>query len=316
LNTRIFYVTDVHGSEVCFNKFLSAATFYKADVVILAGDITGKMIVPIVQKPDNTFSSWFMGGERSAKSEQEVKEIEKAIRDSGYYPFRITPEELAKLESDKKNVDAFFTKVMVENAERWVKTAEEKLKGTKVKCFISPGNDDRWEIDQALNRSDFIVNPEMKVVHVDDHHEMITMGLTNHTPWHSPREFDEDYLLKKLEGMIFQLENKENAIFNLHCPPIGTGIDSAPKLDGTLKPVSMAGQTVMISAGSTATRDVILKHQPLVGLHGHIHESRGVVNLSRTKCFNPGSEYGTGILRGLILNLTEKKINSYLFTSG
>lgn len=316
MNTRVFYVTDVHGSEVCFRKFLSAATFYKADVVILAGDITGKMIVPIVQKPDNTFSSWFMGSERTARTEQEVTEVEKAIRDSGYYPFRITPEELAKLESDKKNVDAFFTKVMVENVARWIRTAEEKLKGTNVKCFISPGNDDRWDIDEALNSSDLITNPEMKVVDIDNHHEMITMGLTNHTPWNSPREFDEEYLQAKLEGMISQLQHKENAIFNAHCPPIGTGIDSAPKLDETLKPVSMAGQTVMISAGSTATRDAILKHQPLVGLHGHIHESRGVVTLSRTKCFNPGSEYGTGILRGLILNLGEKKINSYLFTSG
>lgn len=316
MNTRIFYVTDVHGSEMCFNKFLSAATFYKADVVILAGDITGKMIVPIVQRPDNTFSSWFMGAERVAKSEHEVAEIEKGIRDSGYYPFRITPEELAKLESKKENVDAFFTKVMVENVERWMRTAEEKLKGTKVECFISPGNDDRWEIDMALNSSDTIINPEMKVVDVDSNHEMITMGLTNHTPWHSPREFDEEYLLEKMEGMICQLDHKENAIFNLHCPPIRTGLDSAPKLDETLKPVSMAGQTVTISAGSTATRDAILKHQPLVGLHGHIHESRGVVMLSKTKCFNPGSEYGTGILRGLILNLGERKINSYLFTSG
>lgn len=316
MNTRIFYVTDVHGSEICFSKFLSAATFYKADVVILAGDITGKMIVPIVQKPDNTYSSWFMGGERVAKTEHEVVEIEKAIRDSGYYPFRITPEELAKLESDKNSVHDFFTKVMVENVERWVRTAEEKLKGTKIKCFISPGNDDRWEIDEPLNSSGFIINSEMKVVDVDSNHEMITMGLTNHTPWHSAREFDEEYLQEKLEGMISQLEHKENAIFNLHCPPIGTGIDSAPKLDETLKPVSMAGQTMMISAGSTATREAILKHQPLVGLHGHIHESRGVVTLRKTKCFNPGSEYGTGILRGLILNLGEEKTNSYLFTSG
>jgi Icc-related predicted phosphoesterase len=257
-----------------------------------------------------------MGSERLVKSEQELLEVEKAIRDSGYYPFRITPEELAKLESDKNNVDAFFTKVMVENVERWIRTAEEALKEKKIKCFISPGNDDRWAIDQPLNSSDYIVNPEMKVVNVDANHEMITMGLTNHTPWHSPREFDEECLAEKLDSLISQLDNKQNAIFNIHCPPIGTGIDSAPKLDETLKPVSMAGQTVMISAGSTATRDAILKHQPLVGLHGHIHESRGVVTLAKTKCFNPGSEYGSGVLRGLILNLGEKKINSYLFTSG
>ena len=48
----------------------------------------------------------------------------------------------------------------------------------------------------------------------------------------------------------------------------------------------------MIHAGSTAVRASIEKHQPLVGLHGHIHESKGFVTLGRTLCLNPGSEYG------------------------
>lgn len=316
LNTRIFFVTDVHGSEICFNKFLSAATFYKPDVVILAGDITGKLIVPIVQKPDGTYSIWFMGGEKTVKTEQELAETEKAIRNSGYYTYRTTADVVANLESDKKNLDVLFTKVMVDNVERWVKFAEEKLKGTKVRVFISPGNDDRWEIDEALNKSNFIVNPELKVVNVDDHHEMITMGFTNHTPWNSSREFDEKYLAEKIDSMTSQIKDMSKAIFNLHCPPIDTGIDSAPKLDGTLKPVSMAGQVVMAPAGSSAVKEAIMKHQPLVGLHGHIHESRGIIPLGKTKCFNPGSEYGLGVLRGLILNLSEKGIKSYMFTSG
>lgn len=316
MNTRIFFVTDVHGSEVCFNKFLSAATFYKPDVVILAGDITGKLIVPIVQKPDGTYSVWFMGGEKTAKNEKELAEIERAIRNSGYYTYRTTASVVTNLESDKKNLDALFVKVMVENAERWVRLAEEKLKGTKVKVFISPGNDDKWEIDEPLTKSTFITDPEMKVVQVDDHHEMITLGFTNHTPWKSPREFDEEYLAEKIESLTSQVKDMSNAIFNLHCPPVDTGIDSAPKLDETLKPVSMAGQIVMSSAGSSAVKNAILRHQPLVGLHGHIHESRGVVPVGRTKCFNPGSEYGLGILRGLILNLSEKGVKSYMFTSG
>ena len=316
MNTRIFFVTDVHGSEVCFNKFLSAATFYKPDVVILAGDITGKLIVPIVQKADGTYSTWFMGSERTAKTEQEIAQVEKGIRNSGYYPYRTTLDVVTSLEGDKKNVDALFTKVMVENVERWIRFAGEKLKETKVRCFISPGNDDRWEIDEALGKSSMIANPELKVVNVDDYHEMITMGFANHTPWKSSREFDEGYLAEKIDAMASQVKDMKNAIFNLHCPPIDTGIDSAPKLDETLKPVSMAGQIVMASAGSSAVKNAILKYQPLVGLHGHIHESRGVVSVGKTRCFNPGSEYGAGILRGLILNLSEKGIKSYMFTSG
>lgn len=314
--TRVFFVSDIHGSEKCFRKFLSAGVFYKADVMILAGDLTGKMIVPIVEKPDGTFSTQFIGRQMMAKSEQELMEIENTIRNLGFYPFRTNPEELAILENNKNKLDSLFTKIMVENIERWIRIAEEKLKSTSVRCYISPGNDDRWEIDKALNSSDIIINPEDRVVEIDSHHEMITMGTTNRTPWDSPRELDEQDLREKLEALISKLEHKENAIFNFHCPPYGSGIDSAPKLDKTLKPITIAGQAVMAPAGSTAVRDVILEHQPLVGLHGHIHESRGVAKLGRTKCFNPGSEYGIGILRGLILNVSEKDVQSYLFTSG
>lgn len=316
MNTRIFYVTDLHGSEICFNKFVSAATFYKADVIINAGDLTGKMLVPISEKPDGTYSSWFMGSEVITKSEKEAADIELKIRNSGYYPFRTTPEELTVLDQDKKKLDDLFTKIMVDNVKRWVDFAAETLKGSKVKCFISPGNDDRWEIDKSLDSSDTIMNPELKVVDVDGYHEMISLGWANHTPWNSPREFDEDKLLAKMEELIAQLKHKENSIFNFHCPPYSTGIDSAPMLDSTKKPITSGGQVMMGPVGSTATRDVIMKHQPLVGLHGHIHESKGQVALGKTKCFNPGSEYGTGILKGLILNLSEKGIKSYIFTSG
>jgi len=205
---------------------------------------------------------------------------------------------------------------MVETVERWIQMAEERLRISEIKCFISPGNDDRWEVDVPLNRSKIITNPEEKVVELDQHHEMISLGLTNHTPWKSPREFNEEVLAERIDKMAANVKNMENCIFNLHCPPYGTVIDPAPKLDETLKPMLSGGQVVMTPAGSTAVRDAIKKYQPLAGLHGHIHESKGVAAIGRTKCFNPGSEYGEGVLRGLLVDLTEKGIKSYLFTSG
>ncbi len=316
MNTRVFFVTDVHGSERCFKKFLNAGKFYKANAVMLAGDITGKMIFPIVKQTDGTYLSSYAGSEIRSKSEAEVKDLEKSIRDSGFYPYRTDIGEMESLESDKKKVDQLFTRLMVETVERWVHMAEERLRGSGIKCFVSPGNDDRWEVDSPLNKSDFIVNPEEKVVELDKDHEMITLGLTNHTPWKSPREFDEEVLAERIEKMTVGIKNMTNCVFNLHCPPYGTVIDPAPKLDETLKPVISGGQVVMTPAGSTAVRDSIKKYQPLVGLHGHIHESKGVVAIGRTKCFNPGSEYGEGVLRGLLLDLSEKGIKSYLFTSG
>jgi Icc-related predicted phosphoesterase len=316
MNTRVFFVTDVHGSERCFKKFLNAGKFYKANAVMLAGDITGKMIVPIVKQTDGTCLSSYAGSDIRCKSESEVHDLEKSIRDSGYYPYLTEPNEMASLESDKSKVNQLFTKLMVDTVERWVQMAEERLHDTEIKCFISPGNDDRWEVDNALNKSKIIINPEEKVVELDPHHEMITLGWTNHTPWKSPREFEETELAERIGKMAGGVKNTDNCIFNLHCPPYGTLIDPAPKLDETLKPVLSGGQMVMAPAGSTAVLDAIKKYQPLAGFHGHIHESKGVVSIGRTKCFNPGSEYGEGVLRGLLVDLTENKMKSYMFTSG
>lgn len=288
MNIRIFFVTDVHGSERCFKKFLNAGKFYKANAVILAGDITGKMIVPVVKEPDGTYLSSYAGSELRPKSETEVQELEKLIRDSGFYPYRTNVEEMSSLEADKKKVNELFTKLMADTVERWVQMAEERLRDSGIKCFISPGNDDRWEIDVPLKKSRIIINPEEKVVEIDQHHEMITLGLTNHTPWKSPREFDEEVLAERIDKMAAAVKDMKNCIFNLHCPPYGTVIDAAPELDETLKHTRSGGQVVMTAAGSTAVRDSIKECQPLVGLHGHIHESKGVVTIGRTKCFNPG----------------------------
>src|SRR6202165_5417107 len=45
---RAFFVTDIHASDRCFRKFLNAARFYDCKVLIMGGDMTGKMLVPIV----------------------------------------------------------------------------------------------------------------------------------------------------------------------------------------------------------------------------------------------------------------------------
>jgi Icc-related predicted phosphoesterase len=316
VNTRIFFATDIHGSERCFRKFLNAGKFYKANAVILAGDITGKMIVPIVKQQDGTYLCSQVGLENQSISEADLPQVEKTIRDSGFYPYRTDSNEMTALESDKKKIDELFTKLMVETVERWIQLGEERMRDTGVKCFISPGNDDRWEIDFVLNKSSVIINPEEKVIELDEYHEMITLGLTNHTPWNSPREFDENVLAEKIDKIAASVGDMRNCVFNLHCPPYETTIDPAPKLDVTRKPVVSGGQVVMAPAGSTAVRDSVQKYQPLLSLHGHIHESKGVATIGRTRCFNPGSEYGEGVLRGLLLNLSEKDIKSYLFTSG
>jgi len=314
--TRIFFACDVHGSEKVFMKFLNASKVYKADVIILGGDLTGKIIVPIRQQPSGSFRTNFLGTEFVVKTDQELRDLEKRIRDVGYYPYCASSAEFEELHADKSKMSALFLRLMIERVREWIKIAEERLKNRKTKCFILPGNDDAMDIGPVIDSSAYVVNPEGKVVHIDDDREMISCGYSNITPWRCPRDIDEEELAKKIETMIREVENMERCIFNFHCPPYDSQIDSASKLDEQLRPVLKIGQVEMIPAGSTAIRASIEKHQPSLGLHGHIHESRGAYKLGKTLCLNPGSEYSEGILRGVVLNLDKKGISGYLFTSG
>jgi Icc-related predicted phosphoesterase len=314
--TKVYFVTDVHGSERCFRKFVNAGKFYGVSVLVLGGDITGKMIVPFVKQTDGTTMCDYGGEEITLRSTEETDKMVKKVKDSGYYPFSTDPKEMEELKSSRPLVDELFERLMKESVHSWVKLADERLKGTGIRCYISPGNDDTFAIDEALDSGEYVINPEEKVVELDNEHEMITMGHTNHTPWKSPREVDEAVLTEKIDKMAGQVKNMNRTVFNLHVPPIDTTIDQAPLLDATLKPVVSGGQILMTSAGSTAVRASIEKYQPLCGIHGHIHESRGVAKIGRTLCFNPGSEYNSGILRGLLCELDGDRVKSYVLTSG
>jgi len=317
VETKLFFACDVHGSEKTFMKFVNAAKFYKASVVILGGDLTGKMLVPIVEQPDGSYKASFLGTDYTMRSGEEVLEMEKNIRFNGAYSFRTTLEEVSVLDADPAKVDELFSKLMVEGVQRWIKIAEERLRGTGTKCFLMPGNDDRIDIDIVFSSSEFVINPEGKVVAIDDHHEMISTGYSNITPWNAPRDISEEEVAKKIESMALQVKDIKNCIFQFHCPPYDATIDAAPKLDKNLKPVmSPSGGTEMIPAGSKAVRAAIEEYQPILGLHGHIHESKGFFRIGRTLCLNPGSEYSEGVLRGALVTLTEGKVKSYILTRG
>ena len=312
--TRLFFATDIHGSEACFLKFLNAPRFYKAKVMILGGDLTGKMIVPIVEREDGTYEANFLGVQRILP-EEKVEELENQIQRMGFYPYRTDRETVRRLSADSHRLEALFSRLMIERLGQWIGIAEEKLRN-EVEVYISGGNDDFPRIDDILRRSDAFVDPEGEVVKIHGDHEMITCAWTNPTPWRTPRECSEEELRDKLEAMISGVRDMENCVFNIHVPPVDSGLDLCQKLDKDLKPIFSGGQPVMFGAGSTALRDAIQEHQPLLGLHGHIHESKGAVRIGRTLCLNPGSEYSEVILRGVIVDLDDKRVRAHLFTSG
>ena len=315
--TRIFFSADVHGSELCYRKFVNAGKVYKCDVVILGGDLTGKMIVPIIEQRDGTYYAHYLGEDHILKTEEDVRKFESLVADNGYYTIRVTEEEHEKISSDPEKIKELFSKLVIERLEHWINMAEEHLKNTGIRFYMLPGNDDSLEVDEVIEKSDYVVNPEGKVIELDSYHELISTGYSNITPWNCPRDIPEEELAKKIEDMIVQVKNIKNCIFNFHCPPYATTLDLAPKLDENLRPkLTPGGDLEYTHVGSTAVREAIEKYQPLLGLHGHIHESRGVFKIGRTLCINPGSEYAQGVLRGVIVQLSKGKIKGYLLTSG
>jgi Icc-related predicted phosphoesterase len=317
--TRILFATDVHGSEICFMKLLTGCSVYKANIAILAGDITGKMIIPIIEQIDGTFKATFMGSDIKVNSKAEQQDLEKRIRNSGFYPYYTTEKELEELNNNKEKLHELFDLLAVETVKRWMSIAEERLKGTGAKLFIMPGNDDSFKIDTVLNSycSEHVFNPDCKILDLDENHEMLSCGYSNISPWKAPRDICEEDLAKKIEGLVSQLKDPKNSILNIHCPPYDSGLDVAPLLDEKLKPIVKPGVGVVTGpVGSKAVRSAIEKHQPLLGLHGHIHESRGFAKIGRTLCLNPGSEYAEGILRAAVINLDKDRVKGYMFISG
>jgi len=316
MGTRIFFASDIHGSEACFRKFLNAIKIYKVDVAILGGDLTGKLLIPIIRVREMHYEADFAGRKWVIKKEEELRRLLKLIRDSGYYPRIIGEDEYYRLKSDESLVKKLFNEIMSEVMREWIRIAEEKLKDINAECYIMPGNDDSRVIDDILNESKRIINPDERVLEIKGGFEMLSLGASNPTPWRTPREYTEEEIENKLMSLLSHIKNLETAIFNIHVPPYGTLIDMAPLLDDNFRVVTKGGRIVFVHVGSKAVRYVIEKSQPLVSLHGHIHESKGVDKIGRTFCFNPGSEYSEGFLRGIIINLEERRVKNYLFTYG
>ena len=312
---RIFFATDIHGSETCWKKFLNCGEHYKADVVILGGDMTGKALVPIVDDGGGHWHATLLENRNELDGEDEVKAFSDAVMRRGYYPFRTTPEELAELSSSEARWHALFDQHMIGTVERWMQMADDKLAGTGIRVFVCPGNDDQFEIDEVVEAANTVELGEGKVVDIDGF-QLASSGWANRTPWETYREEDEEDLDKRIESMLQGVTaDPEHTIFSLHCPPYGTGLDDAPQLTAEMDLKDAGRSTVPV--GSTAVRKAIEEHQPALSLHGHIHEARGTKRLGRTLCINPGSSYEQGQLLGAVIDIDgKKKVKKFVLTSG
>jgi Icc-related predicted phosphoesterase len=315
LSFKCFYASDIHGSELLWRKFLNAGKFYGADVLIMGGDIAGKAVIPIVRRDGALYAPEIAGNQ--AFREDELRQLERRVRDRGLYPHLMTSDEVALTHQDQTATDVLFLQVMESTLTRWLEMAAERLDPARTRLYVMLGNDDEPALRNILAASPVVVDPEDVVVDLGEGIQMMSCGFANPTPWHSPREMPEMELHAHLEGLVAQLDDPSRAVFNLHVPPIRTSIDTAPVVSEKLAPVIQGGSVLMGSAGSEAVRAIIETYQPLIALHGHIHESRGVARLGKTACINPGSEYSEGVLHGALLEFDGKKgLKRYQLTSG
>ena len=310
---KIYFATDIHGSEICWKKFLNCAAFYKADMVVLGGDVTGKIMVPIVAY-SGYWEVTIRGAKQRLETKAELEAAEKQLRDRGSYPAVVTPDELSALDSESA-IEQRFSTEMVRSLDRWLDMADGKLRGGEIPCVVNGGNDDFFDIDPVLESSPCVTFAEGKVLDLDGF-TMVSMGWTNPTPWNTLREAEEPELAAKIASVADQVPDMSRTIFNFHAPPYGTGLDEAPALDATLRPTH--GGAVMAPVGSTAVREAILQYQPLLSVHGHIHESKGIAKLGRTRAINPGSSYSDGVLQGAVIDLDhkKKKVAKYILVNG
>jgi uncharacterized protein len=306
--TRLFFATDIHGSELCFRKWLNAAKVYQPDVLILGGDVTGKMLIPLVAQADGTWRGSLHDRPVQARDREELAELQKQIRAMGRYPVVVDPDEKAELDASPDRLDATFRQAMRDTLTQWVSLAEERLGGLGIPAYTMLGNDDFDDLADVLRGSEIVHYAEDGIFELPGGYEMLSIGYSTPTPWHTSRELSEAEVQAKIDGLAARLRDPATAIFNVHCPPHDTHLDQAPQLDEDLRPVVDASGLRMASVGSTAVRGSLETIEPLLGLHGHIHESAAAQKVgARTLSVNPGSDYGDGVLRGVIIDLDPVK---------
>jgi len=314
--TRILFASDFHGSEAFYRKYLGAAFQYKADVLIVGGDLTGKAMIPIVYQGGGRYESYLFAKKEEPSTPEELESLKQHITNVGFYPIVLEKDEAEELESDPDKMYQRFEYEMCERIRRWLTLFEEKVAPKGIPMYFMPGNDDAYVIDDVIDEFDHVYNPDGRRYWIDEYHELVGISNSNITPWHCIRDIEEEEIAKRLEEVVALLENPEQAVMDIHVPPYDSQIDVCPELDENLKIKTLGGQVLTKPVGSTAVREMIERVQPLLTLHGHIHEAAGHVRIGRTLAINAGSEYAEGIMKAALINLEPDRVRGHMLVSG
>lgn len=311
---KIFYAADIHAAETTFRKFTNAGPFYKADLVIYGGDFCGKMVVPIINKGNNRYEATYYGSTVVLKGDSEIPDLKKTLRDAGFYFTDLTEAELNKI--TKEDVERITKEEQMKRLSEWVELMDHRFAKNKIPCIVTPGNDDPLYIDEALEKLSYVKNGDGKVIEVNGF-EVLSLSYAHPTIFKFPRDISEEELAAKIDALAAQVKDMKKCIFNLHIPPYDTDLDQDTLYDEDLNPILDGDALASGATGSKAVRAAIEKYQPMLSLHGHVHNSRGVTVIGKTVCINPGSEYDQALLKGALIEVSAGgQIVKHLLTAG
>jgi Icc-related predicted phosphoesterase len=307
---RIFFSSDLHGSDVCFRKFLNAREFYHADVLLLGGDLCAGSIV-FAEQIDAGWQVRLAGRDLLLRDQSELEKFRSALANKGH---------LLKLQShqdpgspdqgsDREDLDHEIQAQL----RRWVELAATKSPRHPV--YFVPGNDDPYYLDDIFEFPPFI-NIHRKHILLDEETSIMGIGGSTPTPWKTEREYSEE----QLEGFVTSTFNtkldQKSLILLSHCPPHNSGLDLAPALLGDFSYELHLGMPRPVPVGSLAIREALRQLAPILGLFGHVHEGRGHTKIHQTLCINPGSAPWSGRLQGCLVDISEGKVASFQLTEG
>jgi uncharacterized protein len=309
---RVFFVSDIHGSETCFRKLVNAGKFYGADLLVMGGDLAGKELIPVVGQA-GSWTARFRGTPFTMDTLAEVAEFERRVATMGPYTLRTDGGFVAELRHDQEVVEQTLRRLILERTEKWVALAADRLAGTGIRLLIGLGNDDFDEMIPYLNLGPVSYAPD-GLLDLGDF-TLVSLGWSNITPWRTNRECTEELLAEKL-AVVHESADPARTIFNIHVPPYDSGLDLAPRLDESLQIQLVGGQPDLVPVGSASVAASISAYQPLLSLHGHIHEGRGMTRKGRTVVINPGSEYEQASLLGALIDIKPGKVKRCQLVSG
>ncbi len=211
---RIFLACDPHGSQQTWVKMCQAPKVFKADVAMMCGDLTGKAIMPIIQEKENRWYAQPYGKRKQFKKQKDVDRFFAFQKDAGFYPYVMTPDELAALREKKGAIKELFQKLMSERMQEWLDMAAERIP-PDVDIIVNPGNDDSWVIDPIIENHPRIIYPLKQVIDVHGY-PLISCEWVNSTPWDTERECPDEELMEKLEE-----DNRKEYQVNPTCPVHG-----------------------------------------------------------------------------------------------